>query len=291
MRPSEEMEGKNILITGATAGIGLAAVEALAGKGAKVLGISRDPEKCLLVAEKVRQKTGNPDVFYLSANLASLAQVRQAAEDVLSRLPKIDILINNVGAIFYKRGETVDGFERTFALNHLSNFLFTNLLLDRILQSAPARIINVSSSAQFRGVIEFDDLQAKRKYRIMKAYGQSKLANMLFTYELDRRLEGKNVTVNAMHPGLVKTDIATNKNFLVRTVQRFILRNSRSPAKGAETIVYLASSPEVEGVSGKFFIDKKAVKSASASYNVEDASRLWSISESLTDSFSSPISA
>ncbi len=279
------MKGKNVLITGATGGIGRAAAEELARMGARVLGISRNPDKCSRVADEIQQVTGNKDVHYLCANLSSMAHVRQVAKDATAHFPQIHVLINNVGAIHFFREESADGFELTFALNHLSGFFLTNLLLDHLRSSAPARIINVSSSAQFNGKMHFDDLQLKRSYGFMKAYSQSKLANMLFTYELARRLEGSGVTVNAMHPGLVQTNIATNNNALVRLGQKIILRNSRTPEHGARTIVYLASSLEVEDISGKYFIDEKPVPSARASYNEADAVRLWSESEALLRPF------
>ena len=288
MTQARMMDGKNILITGATAGIGRAAAEALAGMGANVLGVSRSPDKCERIADEIRSTTGNENVRYMCANLALMEHVRQTAADVRAEFQHIDVLINNVGAIFYRREETPEGFERTLALNHLSGFLLTNLLLDRIVAGAPARIVNVSSSAQFSGKIDFDDLQLVDGYQPFRAYSQSKLANMLFTYELNRRIEGQGVTVNAMHPGLVKTDIGTNDNPLVRFVQKIILSTSRTPEKGAETIVHLAASPEVEGVSGKFFIDKKAVSSARASYQQETAARLWTVTESLLTPYLAP---
>jgi NAD(P)-dependent dehydrogenase (short-subunit alcohol dehydrogenase family) len=275
------MEDKTIIITGATAGIGLAAAEALAAQGARVIGISRDPDKCARVAGELRRKTGNGEIGFFCADLSSLEDTRRVAEELLARFPRIDVLINNAGGIFVRRQLTVDGLERTFALNHLSNFLLTNLLLDRISESAPARIVNVSSSSHYKGKIHFDDLQLERRYAAFRAYQQSKLANVLFTYELDRRLQGTGITVNAMHPGLVRTDIAKDNGLLFRLFQPLFLMGSRTPEEGARTIIYLASSPEVEGVSGKFFIDERSVRSAKASYNEGDAARLWEASEDL----------
>lgn len=282
------LQGKNILITGATAGIGRAAAEELARMGASILGVSRSPDKCARIAGEIRETAGNENVVYLCANLALMDHVRQTAADARNHFDHIDVLINNVGAIFYRRDETEEGFERTFALNHLSGFLLTNLLLAELVKSAPARIVNVSSSAQFSGRMNFDDLQLRRGFKAFRAYGQSKLANMLFTYELDRKLQGTGVTVNALHPGLVRTNIGTNDNLLVRMVQKLILSRSRSPEKGAETLVYLAASPAVAGVSGKFFIDRKAVPSARASYREADAARLWSASEDLLQAYLKP---
>ncbi|HUF39094.1 MAG TPA: SDR family oxidoreductase [Anaerolineales bacterium] len=275
------MDGKTIIITGATAGIGLAAAEALAAMGARVVGISRDPDKCARVAGELREKTGNGDIDFFCADLSSLTEIRRVADDLLDQFPRIDVLINNAGALFVRRMLTVDGFERTFALNHLSYFLLTRLLLDRLIASAPARVINVSSSSHYKGTMHFDNLQLERGYAAFRAYQQSKLANVLFTYELDRRLQGTDVTVNAMHPGLVRTDIAKDNGLLFRLLQPWVLSRSRTPEQGAKTIVYLASAPEVEGVSGKFFIDERPVVSAEASYNQADAARLWELSEEL----------
>jgi NAD(P)-dependent dehydrogenase (short-subunit alcohol dehydrogenase family) len=203
------------------------------------------------------------------------------ADDLLAQFPRIDVLINNVGGLFVRRQLTVDGIEKTLALNHLSNFLLTDLLLDRITASAPARIVNVSSSSHYKGRIHFGNLQLERGYAAFKAYQQSKLANVLFTYELDRNLNGNGVTVNAMHPGLVRTDIAKDNGWLFRLLQPLFLIRSRTPEEGARTIVYLASSPEVEEVSGQFYIDERPVRSAEASYNEADAARLWKVSEKL----------
>lgn len=281
MQASWDISDKTVVVTGSTAGIGLAAAEELARLGAVVVGVSRSPEKCRRVAEEIQEQTGNSQVSILCADLSSMAQVRRLAQELLERLPRIDVLVNNVGGIFIRRETTVDGFEKTFALNHLAGFLLTNLLVDRMQASAPARIINVSSSAQFRGQIHFDDLHFKRGYGFMRAYGQSKMANMLITYELARRLEGRGVTANALHPGLVKTNIAQDNIWIVRRLQRWILRNARTPEHGAATIVYLAASPEVDGVSGKFFVDEKQVASSKRSYDEEDAKKLWEVSEGM----------
>lgn len=287
----QDLKGKTIVITGATAGIGRATAEALAARGARVVGISRDPEKCARVASEIRATTGNRHMSFLVADLARMQEVRQVCEDLLNQLPRIDVLVNNVGAIFYRRGETAESFERTFALNHLSGFLTTLLLARRLIASAPARIVNVSSSAQFSGKMHFDDLQFEKRYFSFRAYGQSKLANMLFTYELARRLEGTGVTVNAMHPGLVQTDIGTAGNALVRIVQKWILRSQRTPEEGARTVVYLAASPEAAGVHGKFFIDEQETRSARASYDTAAAARLWKMSAAMVAPYLDPLLA
>lgn len=275
------MEGKTVVITGATAGIGYAAAHALAGMGAWVLGVSRSAERCARAADAIRSETGNPAVEMLCADLSSMPATDRVAEEIRERTERLDVLVNNAGAIFLRRRVSADGLEMTFALNHLSGFLLTSRLLDLLSASAPARIINVSSNAHYGARIRFEDLQLRRGYFAMTAYGQSKLANLLFTYELARRLSGSAVTVNAMHPGLVRTNIARDNGFLAALVQRWILRAARSPEKGAETIVFLAAAPEVEGVNGKFFIDREPVRSSARSYTESDAARLWAVSETL----------
>ncbi len=272
------MKEKIVLITGATAGIGKACALELARRRATVVGISRNAEKCARVASELRKLSGNHDIEFLQADLSSQAEVRRVSEEFKRRYPRLHVLVNNAGGIFLRRSLTVDGIEKTFALNHLSYFLLTHLLLDLLKESAPSRIVNVSSSSNYRGKIHFSDLQLEKGYQAFKAYQQSKLANIMFTYELARRLEGTGVTANALHPGLVRTDIAQDNGFLVRFFQRLYLRNALSPEEGAETMVYLASSQEVEGLSGKFYIRNNPVRSNERSYNQEDARRLWDVS-------------
>ncbi len=277
------LEGKTALITGGTNGIGLVTAKELARMGANVTIVSRSPEKCAAIAEAIRVETGNPVEFF-SSDLSTLAGIMQAASDFKKHHTRLEILVNNAGGLFVKRQVTPDGFEYTFALNHLSYFLLTNLLLDLIKSSAPARIINVSSGAHLSGKIDFDDLQAQKHYRGMKAYSQSKLANVLFTYELARRLEGTGVTVNALHPGFIATGFATNNGFLYRFGMGIVGRFIRRPEEGAETSMYLASSPEVEGVTGKYFYECKPVPSSSLSYDRALQERLSQVSLELTGS-------
>ncbi len=275
------MKGKIILVTGGTNGIGLAAARELSRLGGAVTIISRNPEKCARVASEISSATSNP-VDFIPADLSTLAGIRAAAAEFRTRHDRLHVLLNNAGAMFSRRYVTVDGYEKTFALNHLNYFLLTDLLLDLIKASAPARIVNVSSGAHYGSSINFDDLQAQKHYKFMEAYGQSKLANVLFTYELARRLQGTDVTVNALHPGLIATGFARNNGFIYNSAMAVIGLFIRKPAQGAQTSIYLASSPEVEGVTGKFFIDCKPVESDPLSYDETLAKKLWQVSLDLT---------
>jgi retinol dehydrogenase-12 len=284
------VQGKVCLVTGATSGIGAVTAEALAQQGATAVIVGRDPAKCEAVAARIRQRTGNPSVGHLVADLSRQADVRELARQFLERYPRLDVLVNNAGGIFLSRRLSADGIEMTFALNHLGYFLLTTLLLDRICASAPSRIVNVASIGhKLAEGARFEDLQFERGYRAgFPAYHHSKLANLLFTYELARRLEGTSVTVNALHPGLVATNIGTNNGLSWQVLsffyQRILRPNYVSPEEGARTIVYLASSPEVEGVTGCYFVDERAVPSSKASNDVDAARRLWDLSEELTAS-------
>jgi NAD(P)-dependent dehydrogenase (short-subunit alcohol dehydrogenase family) len=217
------------------------------------------------------------------ADLSSQEQIRRLADDFKAAYPRLDVLINNAGVFRSERITTADGIEMTFAVNHLAYFLLTNLLLDVLKASAPSRIVNVSSGAQSNGTIDFDDLQGEKGYKGTKAYSQSKLANVLFTYELARRLEGTGVTANCLHPGAVRTNFGSGSSgvfgFMVRALRPFII----SPEKGAETSIYLASSPEVEGVSGRYFVKKAEARSSDVSYDERLARRLWKVSAELTN--------
>lgn len=276
-----EMDGKTILITGATNGIGRAAALALAKKGAAVVIVGRNPAKTAETVAAIKTQSGNPNVESIVADLSSMAEVRKAAETFKASHARLDVLINNAGATFAERIETADGYEMTFAFNHLAYFLLTNLLLDRLKASAPARIISVSSNAHATGKINFDDLNTKTGYG-GGVYGNSKLANVMFTYELARRLDGSGVTANVLHPGLVSTGFGDNSSglmaFAVRLLRPFML----SPEQGADTMVYLASSPEVAGVTGQYWTRRKAVKSSAASYDVGAQERLWTVSAQMT---------
>lgn len=278
------MTGKLVLITGATNGIGKETALGLARLGARIVMVGRSAEKTQAVVDEIKAKTGNLQMEYLLADLSSMAEVRRLADEFKGRYDRLDVLINNAGAVFASRQETIDGYEMTFALNHLSYFLLTELLLDRLKACAPSRIVNVSSDAHTFGPMNFDDLMTKNNYSLggFRAYGQSKLANVLFTYELARRLEGTGVTANVLHPGLVASGFGRNNGALMNLAMRIVQRFALTSERGASTSIYLASSPEVEGVSGKYFELSKAKASSKESYDVEAARKLWGISEELT---------
>lgn len=275
---SPSINGKTILITGATNGIGLVAAHELAALGAQTVIVSRDPQKCAQVAEHIKQETGNHQVEYIAADLSTRAGVQHVAHEFKKRHTRLDVLLNNAGAIFISRRLSTDGIEMTFALNHLNYFLLTALLLDILKASGPSRIINVSSDAHRSAKMSFDDLQMQKGYDGLGAYCQSKLANILFTYELARKLEGTRVTANVLHPGLINTGFGKNNGLLMKFAMGLLFPFQRKAAEGARTSLYLACSPEVEGVTGKYFDDSKAIPSSPASYNRDTAERLWQTS-------------
>ncbi|CAN5866648.1 SDR family oxidoreductase [soil metagenome] len=282
--PEHKVSGKVCLVTGPTSGIGEVTARELAKLGATVIVLGRSREKAEATVEEIKTASGNGAVEYLLADLSSQKEIRNLPREFKARHDRLDVLVNNAGTVFAEYGETVDGVERTFTVNHLNYFLLTNLLLDTLKASAPSRIVNVASGAHQGAELDFDDLGTKRNYGFMKAYGRSKLANVMFTYELARRLEGTRVTVNALHPGSVATSIGTNnKVWYVRPALALFRLFSTTPEKGAETSVYLASSPEVEDVTGQYFVNKKPVASSKASYGEETAKRLWRVSEELTE--------
>jgi NAD(P)-dependent dehydrogenase (short-subunit alcohol dehydrogenase family) len=277
------MEGEICLITGGSDGIGYVAARELARLGARVVIVGRSADKSAAAVRRIVEDTGNSSVEYLLADLSSQEEVRRLAERVKEELPRLDVLLNNAGAIFLSNRRSVDGIEMTFALNHIGYFLLTNLLLERLRESAPARIINVSSSSHGSpGRFRLADLPKPGSNRGYRAYARSKLCNILFTYELARRLAGTDITVNALHPGLVQTNIARNNGLLGRVVNFFIGARGVDANKGAETLVHLASSPEVDGVTGKFFVDCRAVPSSALSFDAGLAAELWELSERLT---------
>jgi retinol dehydrogenase-12 len=276
------MQGKVCLVTGATAGIGLVTARELARKGARVILVGRATERCSRAAEEIRALTGSTAVEWLVADLSSQADVRRLADQVRSRWPRLDVLVNNAGGIFIKRQESADGIEMTFALNHLSYFLLTCLLLPVLEQSAPARIVSVASEAH-RGVsIAFDDIEGKTRFGGWRAYQRSKLANLLFTYELARRLGGKRVTANALHPGFVRTTIFREPGLVGWLLRRAADVIALSPEAGAKTSVYLASSQEVAGTSGQYFDKEKPRESSPQSHDLIAGERLWRLSEEMT---------
>ncbi len=272
------MQGKTGIVTGGTNGIGLVTAWELARMGAQVVIVSRSENKCASVVEQIKQDTGNPNIEFIAADLSLMSNIRQAAYEFKKRHTRLDILVNNAGAVFLKRQVSADGFELTFALNHLSYFLFTHLLLDIIKTSAPARIINVSSDTHRGAKINFDDLMSEKNYSGFGVYGQSKLANVMFTYELAEKLAGTHVTANALNPGFVATGFARNNGKIMNMGMKIAHLFARKPEKGAETSIYLASSPEVENVTGKYFSDCKAVESDPASYDKSAQVKLWETS-------------
>lgn len=279
------MNGKISMVTGGTSGIGQATASALARLGARVIVVGRNPVKCDRVCGRIKAETGNGEVESIVADLSSQNDIRELAAQFKSKFDRLDVLVNNAGAKFVKRLMTVDGYEMTFALNHLAYFHLTQLLLEDLQASGNARIINVASGAHGGSEIDFDDLQNEKHYIGKRAYNQSKLANILFTYELSRRLEGKRVTVNAMAPGGVITNFCRNNGWIswAKHVTAHILaRNLIGPQKAAETIVYLATSPDVKSVTGKYFFDKKQVASSAVSYNKDSAKKLWDLSLAIT---------
>jgi len=278
------MRGKICLVTGASSGIGKATALGLAKLGATVVMVCRDAARGEAALSEIKQKSGNNFVDLLVADLSSQEAIRRLASEYKSRYQRLHVLINNAGVYYTKRHITADGLEAMFAVNYLARFLFTHLLLDIIKQSAPARIINVAGAYHAKGKINFDDLQGEKDFDGQRANHQSKLADVLFTYELARRLEGTRVTVNCLHPGMVATDlIDKDKDFPV--FFKYLYKLSRplmkSPAQGAETSLYLASSPEVEGITGQYFVNKKIAQSSPDSHNVQLAQRLWEVSEKL----------
>ena len=272
------MSGKVCVVTGANSGIGKETAEGLARMGATVVMVCRDSERGRAALEEIKSRSGSQSVELMICDFASQSQIRKLAEEFKQRHDRLNVLINNAGLVLTRRTLTEDGYETTFAVNHLGYFLLTNLLLDVIKRSAPARIVNVASTAHHSGTIDFNDLQGERSYGTMRAYGQSKLANILFTYELARRLEGSNVTVNCLHPGVIGTNIFRSVPALGAMAKLFL----KSPKKGAETSIYLATSPEVAQVTGKYFDEKRAVRSSRESYDEAVAERLWQVSEQMT---------
>jgi NAD(P)-dependent dehydrogenase (short-subunit alcohol dehydrogenase family) len=277
------LQGKTILVTGATNGIGLVTARELAKMGAQVTIIGRKAEKTAVLARQIEAAAG-ASVESIVGDLSVMEGVKQVAKTFREKHSQLHVLVNNAGGMFTKRVLTADGFEYTFALNHINYFLMTELLLDMLKASAPSRIINVSSNAHERAKIDFDNLQGQKRYIGLEAYGQSKLANLLFTYELARQLEGSGVTANAVHPGFVQTGFARN-NGPIYNVGTWIAGKifGINVERGAQTSIYLASSPEVEGISGKYFVDCKAVDSKPQSYDRAAAERLWEVSLELTE--------
>src|SRR5713101_5847423 len=276
------MTGKVCLITGGNSGIGKATAQGLAKLNATVVIVSRNKDKGEATLIELRAKSGNRNVDAMTADLSSQDSVRELAHDFKGRYKKLHVLINNAGIFLPKRIQTVDGLETTFATNHLGHFLLTNLLLDTLKANAPSRIINITSSAHRGTEVDFDDLQAEKKYSGYHAYSQSKLANVLFTYELAKRLDGTGVTVNCLHPGVVRTGFGKDVTGLMTVLVRIGSPFMMSPEKSARAVIYLATSPELEGVTGKHFSRGKEQRSSTESYDEASGDRLWKISAELT---------
>lgn len=284
---SDHMKEKTVIVTGGNNGIGLETAVGLARLGAHVVITARNQAKGEAALADIKNRSESNNVELMLADFASLASIRRFVEKFKAHHDRLDVLVNNAGGINTSRSETLDGFETTFGVNHLGYFLVTNLLLDVIKAGAPARIVSVSSGAHRRSKgMNFDDLNAEQSYRGMGVYGRSKLANVLFTYELARRLEGSGVTANCLHPGVVRSGFGQNNGGLTslafKSFYTLLRPLTKSNAQGAETSIYLASSPEVEGVTGKYFANSKETQSSPASHDEEAAKRLWEVSEQMT---------
>jgi retinol dehydrogenase 14 len=276
------MAGKVVLITGGTGGIGKATAIGLATLGARVGITGRDLARTGQVAAEIQAASGNPAIDGFAADMSSQAEVRRLAVAVLDAYPRLDVLVNNVGGFWAHRHPTADGLEHTFALNHLASFLLTNLLLDRLKASAPARVVTVSSHVQAEGRIDFDDLLGTRNYSGQRAYSQSKLANVMFTNELARRLEGTRVTATCLHPGFARTDFGAEDQAWFFTVISHLVRPFlKTAAQGAQTSIYLASSLDVDGATGQFFASSKPKTANTVAYDADMTARLWDVSADL----------
>ena len=274
------LRGRQILITGATNGIGLAAAEALAAQGANVAIVGRSASRTKAAEALIRASAApGAEVSTHLADLASQAAVRKLAADILARYGKLDVLVNNAGAMHTTRQVSADGIELTWAVNHLAPFLLTKLLLDRLKASAPSRVITTASDAHLGATIPFDDLNAERSYRGFSRYKETKLANILFTSELARRLEGSNVTAHSFHPGLVASGFNRNNGLLMDMAMLLLRPISRNVQKGAETLVWLATSPDVASTTGRYYVDMQSRLPSPQAQDIAAARRLWEISE------------
>ncbi len=274
------MNGKRVLITGGTAGIGKQAAIALLQMGAQVVIVGRNLEKTKAVVEELKTRTANPKLEFLIADLSSMAEVKRVATEFKAKYDRLDVLLNNAGAMFPGRTTTIDGYERTMATNHLAYFVLANELIPILEKSAPSRIVNVSSNAHMSGQLDWDDFMAEKSYSTFSQYSRSKAANILFTRELARRVKDKRITVNCLHPGFVASDFLAKPgfwNFIKPIAYLFAI----DEVEGAKTSVFLASSPEVEGVTGKYFIKSKEKRPRAFCEDDASATRLWELSEKL----------
>ena len=281
MAKQADMAGRICVVTGATRGIGRAVAEGLAQRGATVVLVARHPEEGAKAAQEIAAGSLVPPVI-VTADLSSQQSVRKAAAELGRLFPRLHVLINNAGVFPRRREVTADGVELQFAVNHLAYFLLANLLLDRLRAGSPSRIINVASAAHDGAQIDFEDLQGHRSYNGSRAYSQSKLANILFTYELARRVAGSGITVNCLHPGVIGTRLLADYMGVPLAGRALASTFGAKPERGAETIIYLATSPEAENVTGRYFENKRPVRSSRESYDEATARRLWEISADMT---------
>ena len=277
-----DMSGKICVVTGANSGLGLVTARELMRMGADVLMVARRREAGEAALAEVRASSPRGSAELLLADFASLDQVRALAAAIRANRPRVDVLVNNAGLMLTERERTRDGYEAVFAVNHLAPFLLTNLLLDSLCAAGRARVVTVASRAHSRAKLDFDDLQGERHWNGWRAYCASKLCNVLFNLELARRLEGKGVTANALHPGVIATGFGRENTGAWKWMLRVARVAMSSPEKGAATQIYLAASPDVEGVSGKYFVDCRPAKASAAGTDVASARRLWEISEGMT---------
>jgi NAD(P)-dependent dehydrogenase (short-subunit alcohol dehydrogenase family) len=282
MTPGGRLAGRTVVLTGASSGIGRATALGLADEGARLFLVGRTPERCEETLAEIRRRTGRDDAVMLRADLSSQAEVRRLAGELLARAERVHVLVNNAGVTLLERQQSVDGLEATFATNHLAYFLLTGLLLPRLRESAPARIVNVASDAHRFGRLDLSDLQNERRYRAMRVYGQSKTANILFTQELARRIAGSGVTANALHPGGIRSNLGRSEGRVLEGVRRAVGLFLKTPEEGARTSLHLACSPELEGVSGRYFAKCRERTPAAHARDPELAKRLWERSEELT---------
>src|SRR4051812_2377105 len=280
MTETGQMAGRTVLVTGGSHGIGRATAAGLAARGARVAITGRDAGRADAAAADIRA-AGGPPVEVFVADMSGQAEVRRLAADVLTALPRLDVLVNNVGGFWNTRHVTADGLERTFALNHLAPFLLTHLLVERLVDSAPARVVTVSSDAQRLGRLDFTDLQGERSWSGQRAYNQSKLANVLFTYELARRLRSTGVTATVLHPGIARTGFGAEDPGRIQRVITPFMGLLKSPEQAARTPVHLATAPDLDGITGQFFRNRKPGRSSKRSYDEATARRLWEVSAEL----------
>lgn len=278
---SWNIEGKTVVITGATSGIGLEAARQLAGKGARIVLVARNAEKAAATRDAILALGSATSCDIVMGDLSLMADVRTVAAELLERYPRIDVLINNAGLYLADRVETSEGFETTFAVNHMAPFLLTRLLWDRLVETGSARVINVTSGAHFAGRLRWDDLQGAKRYSPIGAYSAAKLANVMFTYELVRQTGRSGVTVNCLHPGMVATNFAQDRGGLLGILAAVFAAFLLSPAKGAATTVHLAVSPDVADMTASYFYRERRRRSSKASRSIEDARRLWNVTSEM----------